>query len=258
MNNILEQKIVERTTELSEAITKLQSEIQERIKTEEKLKESEERALESSRLKSEFVANMSHEIRTPLNAILGFTSLLAINVDDPRLNQYIDSIKAGGKNLLTLINDILDLSKIEAGRLDLNPEPVDLRSFLEEIKNIFASKIQEKLIDFKLRISDDVPPTLILDEVRIRQILFNLIGNAVKFTEKGAISLEVDNLFKAGDRSKVDLIISVSDTGIGIPLQYQTVIFDSFKTTPQSTSEKVWRDRIGFGYHQKACRDDGL
>lgn len=245
MNNILEQKIAERTIELSDAINKLQSEIQERIRTEEKLKESEERALESSRLKSEFVANMSHEIRTPLNAILGFTSLLAINVDDPRLNQYIDSIKAGGKNLLTLINDILDLSKIEAGRLDLNPEPVDLRSFIEEIKNIFASKIQEKLIDFRLRISEDVPPTLILDEVRIRQILFNLIGNAVKFTEKGAISLEVDNLFTAGDRSKVDLIISVTDTGIGIPHEYQTVIFDSFKQHYNQTQRRYGGTGLG-------------
>ena len=251
MNNILEQKIVERTMELSEAITKLQSEIQERIKTEEKLKESEERALESSRLKSEFVANMSHEIRTPLNAILGFTSLLAINVDDPRLNQYIDSIKAGGKNLLTLINDILDLSKIEAGRLDLNPEPVDLRSFIEEIKNIFASKIQEKLIDFNLRIADDVPPTLILDEVRIRQILFNLIGNAVKFTERGAISLEVDNLFKAGDRSKVDLIISVSDTGIGIPPEYQSVIFDSFKQHHNQTQRRYGGTGLGLAITKK-------
>lgn len=229
INTLLEQKIEERTTELSDAVKKLQREIDERIKTEKKLIESEERALEASRLKSEFLANMSHEIRTPLNAILGFTNLLALNVDDPKLTLYVESIKGGGKNLLTLINDILDLSKIEAGRLDLHLAPLDLRSFIEEIRNIFASKIQEKLIRFDLIISDDVPPTLILDEVRLRQILFNLIGNAVKFTDNGTITLKVDNKFKLTDRSKIDLIFSVEDTGIGIPKEYQEEIFDSFK-----------------------------
>lgn len=229
INTLLEQKIEERTTELSDAVKKLQCEIEERIKTEEKLIESEERALEASRLKSEFLANMSHEIRTPLNAILGFTNLLALNVDDPKLSHYVESIKSGGKNLLTLINDILDLSKIEAGRLDLHLAPLDLRSFIEDIRNIFASKIQEKLISFELIISGEVPPTLILDEVRLRQILFNLVGNAVKFTDNGKITLKVENRFKLEDRSKVDLILSVEDTGIGIPKDYQKEIFDSFK-----------------------------
>lgn len=245
INTLLEQKIEERTAELSDAVRKLQSEIDERIKTEKKLIASEERALEASRLKSEFLANMSHEIRTPLNAILGFTNLLALNVDDPKLNHYVESIKAGGKNLLTLINDILDLSKIEAGKLDLHPAPLDLRAFIEEIKNIFTSKIQEKLISFELLISDDVPPVLILDEVRTRQILFNLIGNAVKFTDNGIITLKVENRFKLSDRSKIDLLLSVEDTGIGIPHEFQSEIFDSFKQHTHGTDRNYGGTGLG-------------
>lgn len=245
INTLLEQKIEERTAELSEAVRKLQCEIDERINTEKKLIASEERALEASRLKSEFLANMSHEIRTPLNAILGFTNLLALNVDDPKLNHYVESIKAGGKNLLTLINDILDLSKIEAGKLDLHPAPLDLRAFIEEIKNIFTSKIQEKLISFELVISDEVPPVLILDEVRTRQILFNLIGNAVKFTDNGTITLKVENRFKLSDRSKIDLLLSVEDTGIGIPHEFQNEIFDSFKQHTHGTDRNYGGTGLG-------------
>lgn len=207
--------------------------------------EAKEKALESSRLKSEFLANMSHEIRTPMNAILGFTDVLNSYLTDQKQKNYLMAIKAAGKNLLTLINDILDLSKIEAGRMELNYEPIDLYSFMNEIKNIFAMRVSEKNLDFYIDIDEELPKSLLIDEVRLRQILFNLIGNAVKFTETGYIKLSLNKMFRDDEKSSVDLIFGVEDSGIGIPKESHKAIFESFRQQEGQSTKKYGGTGLG-------------
>ncbi|MBF0233513.1 MAG: response regulator [Desulfamplus sp.] len=173
--------------------------------------------------KSVFLANMSHEIRTPLNAVTGFSELLSSLVKDEKQKQYISAIKNAGKNLLTLINDILDLSKMEAGKTELKYTCSDLRAVIYEIEQIFALQTSRKNIRFIVEVDADFPPALMIDEIRLRQILLNIVGNAVKFTENGTIKVTV-TFMKLGD-----LHIIVEDSGIGIPEDEIMTIFDSFK-----------------------------
>jgi PAS domain S-box-containing protein len=208
----------------------------------EREKKIAERANQS---KSEFLANMSHEIRTPMNAILGFTELLVPLVADGQQKNYLQAIQAGGKSLLTLINDILDLSKIEAGKLEIRYEPVNPYTVFNEIRQIFDLRISQKNLEFVTEISDDIPKSLLLDEVRLRQVLFNLIGNSVKFTEKGYIKLAADRIFTADDRSKLDLIIRLEDTGIGIALDAQEKVFEAFKQQDGQNTRKYGGTGLG-------------
>jgi CheY-like chemotaxis protein len=168
---------------------------------------------------------MSHEIRTPMNAILGFTKLLENEITDQRHKRFLEAVSTGGKTLLSIINDILDLSRIEAGKMELKYEPVNLYSILMEIKHIFSNKVKEKALDFQLQVDPTLPGSLLLDGLRIRQVLFNLVGNAVKFTDTGFIKLAVHKISKG---ETVDVIFSVQDSGIGIPLDQQQIIFESF------------------------------
>ena len=179
--------------------------------------------------KSEFLANMSHEIRTPMNSVIGFTEILEKEIKDPLHKEYLDSIKKGGNSLLRIINDILDLSKIEAGKLEVKNESINPRNIFLEIESIFHSKIISKNINFIVDIDKSIPKFIIIDGVRIRQILFNLIGNAIKFTEKGHIKLKVENIYKNDIKSKIDLIFSVEDTGIGIDEKNLESIFNAFE-----------------------------
>ncbi|MCP4110967.1 MAG: transporter substrate-binding domain-containing protein [Desulfobacteraceae bacterium] len=201
--------------------------ITERKLSEEALKKAKEEAESANRAKSEFLANMSHELRTPLNAVTGFSELLSSLVSDNKQKSYLEAIKTAGKSLLVLINDILDLSKIEAGKMEIIPEPVNLQIIFSEIEQIFKIKTEANNLEFIIDIDEDMPCTLILDETRLRQILLNLVGNAVNFTEKGYIRVSAKNKYKT--ETRIDLTISVEDTGIGIPEQEQESIFDSFK-----------------------------
>ena len=179
--------------------------------------------------KSEFLANMSHEIRTPMNSVIGFTEILDKEIKNPVHKEYLSSIKKGGNALLRIINDILDLSKIEAGKLDIKNESLNPTNIFLEIESIFHSKIISKNISFIVDIDKTIPKYIIIDGVRIRQILFNLIGNAIKFTEKGHIKLKVENIYKDNIKSKVDLIFSVEDSGIGIDEKNLNNIFNAFE-----------------------------
>ena len=192
-------------------------------------------AEDANKAKSEFLANMSHEIRTPMNAVLGYTELLNATVTDQTQKDYINSIKSSGRSLLTLINDILDLSKIEAGKLELDYDYVDTSTFFSEFERIFSLKVLEKGLKFKLEITSGTPPGIFIDEARVRQVIFNLLGNAVKFTKEGTILLKVytENphivtypLKRTEDL--IDLIIEVSDTGIGISKELKELIFEPF------------------------------
>ncbi len=221
--NTMRNKIVEDRETLKRINFNLESLVNERTL---ELTRAKNEAEIANKAKSEFLANMSHELRTPLNAVTGFSELLTSIVTDKKQKSYLNSIKTAGRSLLTLINDILDLSKIEAGKIELERSSVSLKSIFEEIEQIFTMKLAEKNIDFIVSLDQDLPGKLFLDETRVRQILLNLVGNAIKFTEDGHIKLSAT--ISSLQEKQVDLMISVEDTGIGIAEEDQTRIFDVF------------------------------
>ncbi len=217
--------------------------------TEQKEKEAafreREAAEAANRAKSEFLTTMSHEIRTPMNAILGFTELLDSKIKDEQQKQYLAAIISSGKILLGLINDILDLSKIEAGKLDLHYQMVNPRSVFNEIKQIFSQKAREKGLDFYMELDPSIPDGLLLDELRLRQIYLNLVGNAVKFTESGYIRLCLKKHLANKDGNLLNLIFSVEDTGIGMPETQKELIFDAFTQQAGQSSAKYGGTGLG-------------
>jgi len=202
--------------------------ITERKQAEIAIIQAKEEADSANRAKSEFLANMSHEIRTPMNAVIGFSDILASKVTDKQHKNYLNAIQTAGKSLLTLINDILDLSKIEAGRLEIQYEPVNPQIIFTELQQIFSLKIAEKNLELIMDIDNTLPPVLFLDETRLRQILLNLMGNAIKFTDRGYIKLCASKKADANQK-RIDLMLAVEDSGIGIPSDQQALIFESFK-----------------------------
>lgn len=206
-------------------ITQKRLQEQQLIESESNLRDAKERAENALRSKSDFLDNISHEIRTPLNAVTGFSELLEGMVTDDKQKRYLSSIKMAGKTLLRLINDVLDLSKMEAGRMQIQFELFSLKTLFTEMKQIFSLKAEENSIDLTFTCDEQIG-AIKLDEIRIRQILLNLVGNALKFTNQGEIKvtavLEKD---KTGDA----LLISIEDTGIGIPKKDQERIFDDFE-----------------------------
>ena len=183
-------------------------------------------AIAANEIKSQFIANVSHEIRTPMNSIIGFTELLSKIITDKKHLSYISAIKSSSSSLLTLINDVLDLSKIQAGEIDIIYEPVSFNHIIQDIEQVFNLRLSEKNLSFAYNISKEVPNSVFLDKVRIRQILFNLIGNAIKFTNNGSVILDIQG--KTNNNS-VDLLISITDTGIGISKSEHETIFEAFK-----------------------------
>ncbi|KPA10643.1 multi-sensor signal transduction multi-kinase [Candidatus Magnetomorum sp. HK-1] len=214
-------------------------------KEKEKAEREREAAQAANKSKSEFLASMSHEIRTPMNAIFGFTELLEDHIKDPQQKQYLSAIASSGKTLLSLINDILDLSKIEAGKLDIQINDVNPRTLFSEIQHIFSMKVQEKGIDFFLEIDPMIPETLALDEVRIRQILFNLVGNAVKFTDSGYIKVSLGQDQTKSKEDGLYLLFNVQDTGMGIPETQKALIFDAFKQQEGQSHAKYGGTGLG-------------
>jgi signal transduction histidine kinase/DNA-binding response OmpR family regulator len=216
--------------------------------------------VEASRYKSEFLANMSHELRTPLNSIVGYSELLLQNIYgsmNEKQNDRLEKIYRNGRALLDLINDILDLSKIEAGRMDLTPEVVRLPVFLDEIIPTFEPLVQAKEIRFEVEIDDNIR-SIFVDKLRIRQVLTNLLSNAVKFTEKGGVSFRAKNVDVVNARSEqVKLpalgwlsdgkwvVFEVEDTGIGIPVEKQAVIFESFQQADGTTTRQFGGTGLG-------------
>jgi signal transduction histidine kinase/CheY-like chemotaxis protein len=194
---------------------------------EQKLVEARLEAERSSREKTAFLANMSHEIRTPMNSILGFSELLEGDIREPKHRRYLQSIRSSATSLLQLINDILDMSKIEAGVMELRPEPMDTREVCDFIRTLFFEPAHKKGIKLEVHVAEDLPRALLIDRARLRQILVNLVGNAIKFTDRGQVDVHVSFL-KQTQTSRVTLTFDVADTGVGIPGDRLEAIFKPF------------------------------
>ena len=233
------------------ALLSIAVDMTERLEFESALEKAKEYAEAASREKSEFLANMSHEIRTPMNAILGFTGLLMEEIKDKKQKSFIQTIQSAGKNLLVLINDILDLSKIEAGKLTIEKKPCNPVSQFQELNDIFSLKFKEENIELVFDIEPGSPQSLYLDEVRLRQVLFNLIGNAIKFTEKGSVRVELrtDNADQV--HNKIDLMISVEDSGIGISKDQQKLIFEQFLQSSGQDGRKYGGTGLGLSISKR-------
>jgi len=215
---------------------------------EQALVESKETAERANRAKSEFLANMSHEIRTPMNSILGFSEILTSLVTNSKQKEYLSAILSSGRTLMALINDILDLSKVEAGKLRLEYVPVELFTLCQELGQVFSQVMREKGLAFELKLGPTLPARVFLDEVRMRQMLLNLIGNAVKFTEQGRITLALNAV---GNDPTVQLTVSVEDTGIGIPEDQLDSIFGAFDQLRGQSAAKYGGTGLGLAITKK-------
>jgi len=203
----------------------------------DQLLKAKEDAEQSNKAKSNFLASMSHEIRTPMNSVIGFTDILANLITDKTQLSYLGSIRNSGKSLLTLINDILDLSKIEAGKIEIDDGPVNFETLFNEIKAVFELQLKEKRNKLRIVIETELPKKVFLSELRLRQILFNLIGNAIKFTDDGDITLMAFS--GSGDAlNKINLHIHVGDTGIGIHHNDLQRIFEAFHQAETVSGKK--------------------
>ncbi len=199
--------------------------------------------------KSVFLANMSHEIRTPMNAIIGFSQIMTNLVKDPVQANYLSSISSSSKILLSLINDILDLSKIEAGKLEIRPEPFSIRNLMAEVESLFLARVTEKGLILKVLADERLPEYMVSDELRIRQILLNFMSNAVKFTDEGEIILSAGFLGQEGNR--VGMKLSVKDTGIGIKQEQLKHVFGAFAQVENQDTRKYGGTGLGLAITEK-------
>jgi two-component system sensor histidine kinase EvgS len=267
---------------------KLSREVDERIRSENALRRSEDELraakLDAERLareaeaasltKSEFLANMSHEIRTPMNAVIGYSDLLSNTVTDPQQRNYLDAIRAGSRSLLMLINDILDLSRIEAGKMRLDYSAVSVRRLLDDVRHIFDLRAREQNISLEVSVDSRMPAAMMLDETRLRQVLFNLVGNAIKFTHDGGVTVRATAVHvEPADEPEADsgaegsttspdkpdhqwykLEVVVQDTGIGISADQRERIFDAFEQQEGQNSRRYGGTGLGLAISRKLAR----
>ncbi len=232
----LAQLVKERTAELNKTLEDL-------VKTNSELEETRDSLIETQKFRQQFLANMSHEIRTPMNAIVGLTNLLLKSKLDAQQDKYLNVIKKSGANLLVIINDILDLAKIESGKMELEKVPFPLVAAIKNIHTILNLKAEEKGIQMIENVSVDIPEWVLGDETMITQVIMNLAGNAIKFTTKGSVTIDVALESKVADKCRVKF--SVKDTGIGIPEDKIDKIFESFGQASADTTRKFGGTGLG-------------
>ncbi|NVN99771.1 MAG: response regulator [Geobacteraceae bacterium] len=216
--------------------------ITDRKLAEDELRRAKAAAEEASKVKSQFLATMSHEIRTPLNALVGFSTLAQTATDPDKINQYISILEQSSRSLMDLVNNILDMSKIEAGRLEFEAVPINLRQLVTSLKEQYSHLANQKMLKFRVFMTDNLPVWVLGDPVRLRQILTNLLSNAVKFTERGEVSWTISNLEKEGAQV---VRFKVRDTGIGIPESFQPGLFQPFRQLDPTISRKFGGTGLG-------------
>lgn len=238
-------------------IRRLKMEIYHKELIEKALKSAREDAELANKAKSEFLANMSHEIRTPLNAIVGFSHLLSESELSEKQQTYLHSIRVGSDGLLHIINDILDLSKIEAGKMVINYQPTDFHKLIEELTLLFEEGMRSKGIEFTVHLDSSVSQYLVIDANRVRQVLLNIIGNAQKFTNSGKVQIKVRAIKTEKDAKLTDLVVDVSDTGIGINKESLELIFEHFEQNLAESKQQLSGTGLGLAISKKLSEKMG-
>ncbi|CCP02085.1 sensor histidine kinase/response regulator [Erwinia amylovora Ea644] len=244
----MQQNIDQATSDLRETLEQMEIQNVE-------LDMAKKRAQEAARIKSEFLANMSHELRTPLNGVIGFTRQTLKTTLNSTQRDYLHTIERSANNLLSIINDVLDFSKLEAGKLVLETIPFPLRATLDEVVVLLAQSAHEKGLELTLNIQSDVPDNAIGDPLRMQQIIVNLLGNAIKFTESGNIDIRVEK--RALSNNRMELEVQIHDTGIGISEKQQSQLFQAFRQADASISRRHGGTGLGLVITQKLVNEMG-
>jgi PAS domain S-box-containing protein len=255
----LEVQVVRDQSGQVENFIAIENDITSRVETENQLRRAKAEADFASRAKSEFLASMSHEIRTPMNGVIGMTSILMETTLTGEQRDFVNTIRTSGEALLTIINDILDFSKIESGKMELERAPFELALCVEEALDLFAPTAAAKRLEIGYHVEQDVPPWIVGDVTRLRQIIVNLVNNAIKFTPTGSISIQVrrialDAAVRPTPAGRMRLEITVQDTGIGIPQDRIDRLFKAFSQVDSSTTRKYGGTGLGLAICQRLCQ----
>ncbi len=227
------------------------------VEAEVALKKAQEEALQLAQVKSSFLAVMSHEIRTPMNGVIGCASLLSETPLNEEQQQLLQTIQSSGESLLVIINDILDFSKIDAGKMEFDHSPFDLRNLIEECLELFSKQVNEKGLEINYLLSPGLPLSLLGDASRIRQVINNLLGNAIKFTEKGEVFVEVTPIEINKENNHCELLVAIKDTGIGIAKENQTQLFNAFSQADNSITRRYGGTGLGLAISKKIAEQMG-